>query len=162
VLDGAVIGAGESGFVAEDQLEALAVVGQVLEGPCQAGVRAGVFECRWKVLVVFEHVVVEDAGFDGGEATEAPLGGGDGFDQVCFDCGGGGKAAEIRVAVNLEVVVGFGGEEDLFRMEAVFEGVLGGARSARGSGGAGGFGAVGAARAGAGGLGFEMAGHAWR
>ena len=97
----------------------------------------------------FEAVVEEEVGFDGGEAAEAPAGDGEGFDEFGGEGRGGREVGEVGGEEGSVVVGGFGGEEDLFGVEAVFEGVLGGAGEARGRGGAGGFGSVGA-----GGLGF--------
>ena len=76
MLDGSVIDAGESGLVAKDELEALAVVGQVTERPGEAAIGAGVREFRRHAMGVFEHVVPEDVGFHDGKPGKTPAGGG--------------------------------------------------------------------------------------
>lgn len=92
----------------------------------------------------------EQAGFDGGDAAEAPAGGCEDFDEFGFEGGGGLELGEECGPEGGEFFGGFGGEEDSFGVEAVLEGILGGAGFAGGGGGAAGFGSVQA-----GGCGFE-------
>ncbi len=96
----------------------------------------------------------EETGFYGGDAAEAPEGGGEDFDEVGFEGGGGLELGEEGGSEGGEFFGGFGGEEDSFGVEAVLEGVLGGAGFAGGGGGAAGFGSVQA-----GGGGFERRRH---
>jgi hypothetical protein len=90
-----------------------------------------------------EHLVVEEGGFDGGVAAEAPLGGDDGFDEVEFDGVGGLEAEEAAVAEGVEdlgiLVIE---EEVLVGAEAVGGVVAGGDGLTSGGDGAIGLGSV--------------------
>ena len=63
----------------------------------------------YSTLVV--HFVGEEGGFDGGEAAEAPAGGGHGFYQFGFEEAGGGELFEVGVEEALVVGGRFGGED---------------------------------------------------
>jgi hypothetical protein len=89
-------------------------------------------------------LIGEQAGFDGPDAAEAPAGDGHGLDQVHFDGAGGLELLDVGVEEELELFVGFGGEQDGLGGEAVAEAVAGGLGSAFRGGGAAGLGTVGA------------------
>jgi len=93
--------------------------------------------------------MAEQAGFDGPDAAQAPAGDGHGFDQIHLDRVGGVELLDVGVEEELELFVGFGGEQDGLGGETVAEAVAGRLGSAFRSGGAAGLGAVGA-----GGFGF--------
>jgi hypothetical protein len=77
-----------------------------------------------EISFIFGKVVIENVGFDGGEAADAPTGEGEGFDEFGFDRGGGVELVEVGGAEGVEFGLGFVGEQNLFGVEAVFEGVL--------------------------------------
>lgn len=88
------------------------------------------------------HVVVHEGGFDVDEAAEAPVGGGDEFDEFGL-LGGGGLVFGVEVGAEGFVgVATVGWEDDDVGEEAVFEGVKRGFLFAFGGGGALGFGSV--------------------
>ena len=125
LFKGAVKGAGEGGFVAEEHLEGAAAVGEATEGPGQEDFVAEVSELVRDEEFALDRVGGEEVGFDGGEAAETPAGVGQGLDEFGFEMVGGLELVEVGCAEGVVVFGGFGGEEDLFGGEAVFEGVLG-------------------------------------
>jgi hypothetical protein len=94
LFEGASVGAALGAFVAEHQVEA-GLVGEVVEGPGKAvfwsGLVVAVFELSIHVDGHAVHFVGEDGGLDGGDAAEAPAGGGHGFDEFGFEEAGGGE-----------------------------------------------------------------------
>ena len=80
LLERTVIGALEGAFVADQEGEALAVVGEFLESVGEAVVVAGVLvhltEFIFDVFGAAHDFVAEESGLDGLEAAEAPAGGG--------------------------------------------------------------------------------------
>jgi hypothetical protein len=81
--------------------------------------------------------LVPVAGLDADDAAEAPLGFGEGADEAVFD-GALGLESGFELADESEVVFGiFGGEDNVFGIEAVFDGVSGGGGLAPGGSGAG-------------------------
>ena len=69
----------------------------------------------------------EDAGFDGAGAVEAPVVFGDGLGELLLENADGGEGFDDGLAVFLEGVVLFGGEEVDLAGESVFVGVETGA-----------------------------------
>lgn len=83
-------------------------------------------------------LVGEQAGFDGPDAAQPPAGDGHGLDQIHLDRAGGVELLDVGVEEELELFVGFGGEQDGLGGEAVAEAVAGRLGSAfRGGGAAG-------------------------
>lgn len=161
LLEGPVIGAPERPFVADQQDEALAVVGEFLEGVGEAVVVAGLLahltEFVCDVFGAAHDFVVEESGFDGLQAAETPAGGGQGVNQLRLDAGSGSEVREVGIEEELVVFAGLGGEHDGCGRRA---GGLGGGESVAGAvtGGlgaaCGGDGSAGLSAVGAGGFGF--------
>ena len=115
LFEGAVMGAVQSAFVADQQGQALAMIGHLLEGKGQAVNRfhfgeALLFDFGVEVFGAAQGLVVQKGGFDGGGAAEAPARGGHGMDQFDFDAGLGSELVEVSVEEGLEIFDGFGGE----------------------------------------------------
>ena len=85
LFEGAVVGAIESAFVAHQQGQALSVAGELLKDPSQASVVVRAMELPPAFLGAARHFLVEQGGFDGGNAAQAPAGGGHGLDQIHLD-----------------------------------------------------------------------------
>ena len=123
MLEGPVVGAAQGVLVAKNEGEAVAVVGEVAEDPGQA-VRIGdALVGLVEVLLTVERVKVQQRGFEDGDAVEAPAGDGHGLDGV--ELGGGLRVELVEVGVEEGLIIfgGFAGGDDLFRAEAVAEGV---------------------------------------
>ena len=115
LFEGAVMGAIEGAFVADQQGQAVALVGQLLERKGQAvnGFHVGeavLFDVGVDLVGTAEHFVVQEHGFDGADAAQAPAGDGHGLDQLHFDAGLGSELVEIGIEEGLEVFAGFGVE----------------------------------------------------
>jgi hypothetical protein len=150
--EGDVVFAEEAGLVAGEGVEGVVAVGEGFEGEGEAEgfVEVGPFLLDAGALA--GHLGVEEGGFGGPIATEAPTGGDELFEEVGFGGGGRREAMGVEVA---DVVEGGGflvGEDEGAGGESVGEGVEGGDGFAGGGGGSAGFGAV-EAGGGAGGLG---------
>ena len=147
---GAIVGSGEGGFVADEEVQGAAAVGEVAEGEGYTVLVFDSFELPGKTDAGLLHFVFEHAGFDRADAAEAPAGDGEGLNELGFDGVGGVIAVEVGVEEGLEVLFGFGGEGREVGGESVAEGVLGGFGFAFG-----GFGAVRFGSVEAGGFGFK-------
>ncbi len=179
-LDGAAVEALALGLVAEEEGEGIGLRGDGVEsaGECIGAVLGGGdFDISDQVLVegMVQEVIVadrfveaggEEAGFKGGGAEQGVLGQGDALDGEEFlrvDGLIGGDEVVLKAGNGVEFFEA--DDSELFGVEAVLAGVLGGAGLAlggAGSGGAGGVGAVGGdALGGGGGLtgGLRGAGH---
>jgi hypothetical protein len=149
LLEGTVEGAIEVALVTGEQREALVVIGEFLEDPGEAIVVGHFGEFFVHVFGAALERMAEQASFDGPDAAQAPAGDGHGLDQIHLDRVGGVELLDVGVEEELELLVGFGGEQDGLGGEAVAEAVAGRLGSAFRCGGAAGLGAVGA-----GGFGF--------
>jgi hypothetical protein len=130
VLEDAVAGAAEVGRVAiEDDEDA----GIVTEGAEREG-GLGFVGTDGKVLLYLwplaEHFEVEEGGFDGPDAIEAPAGGDQFVDEIGLDEVAGLELDVPGLLEGLEAVLGFAGEDDAGSGEAV------GHRAERGAGAA--------------------------
>ena len=145
IAEGARVGTAEAGFRAMQEGEVVPV-GQGFEGAGKG------FDGGWRVvreLFFARDGGGEELGFDEGDTVQPPLGGDHFVDQVKLDRAAGLELLEVGCLEGVELGGVFGGEDEGFRSEAVFEGVLGGAGAAGFGGRAAGFCAVGA-----GGFGF--------
>ncbi len=77
---GAVTGAGERAFITDYEGEDLAAVGQIAENEPEAAEVAGVGKILIEVFSGEIEFVVEDTGFEDGDAAETPAGYGQGAD----------------------------------------------------------------------------------
>ncbi len=116
LFEGAGIGAAKSAFVADQQAETLSAVGEMLEDESQAiaSVRFAVplREFSVNIFGAVLDFVAEQTGFDLGEASQTPAGGGHGLHEFGLDGAGGGELIEIGIEEELEVRGGFGGKHD--------------------------------------------------
>jgi len=154
LFERAVIGAIERGFVADDQGQAGAALGEVLEHPGDAVVVADIPEGPVDDRTAVCQMQPENIGFDTDDPVEPPAGDGHGFDGVVFDNTLRFERVEIGVEEDLEIVWRFAGDNDGLRAESVAGGIGCGFGFAFGSDGASGLGAVEA-----GGIGFEFTWH---
>jgi hypothetical protein len=86
------------------------VIRELLKDPRQASEVVRVIELPPAVLGVPRHFVVEQGGFDGGDAAQAPAGGGHGLDQIDLDAALGMELVGVGIEQSLEVFARFGGE----------------------------------------------------
>ena len=120
--------AGEGGFVADQEGQGRGAVGEAAEEP---GLDADIVDfgkLAGDIISGVDALVIEELGFDGGNAAEAPAGDGDGVDELGFDGIGGIEAVDIGVEECFEVVIGFVPQDGEFRGEAVAECVARGFR----------------------------------
>jgi hypothetical protein len=87
LFEGPVVAAVESSFVAEQQGQALLVVGHLLKNPGQTFVVAYLRVLLVDVFGAVQELEAEQVGFEGAEAAQAPAGDGHGFDQVGLNIG---------------------------------------------------------------------------
>src|SRR5258708_1617473 len=109
LFEGAVVGAIESAFVAHQQGQALSVAGELLKDPSQASVVVRAMELPPAFLGAARHFVVEQGGFDGGNAAQAPAGGGHGLNQFLLDAALGIELNDVGIEKSLELAAGLGG-----------------------------------------------------
>jgi hypothetical protein len=124
LVEGAVEGALDAGFVAAEGFE---------DAGCGTGVPAedvGEFVCvdeavvvGFEVLLVVDEAEIEEAGFDGAAAGEAPLGHDDLVDEGGFEGAGGLEVIEEGVEEFVEGLFVFAVDDGVFGGEAVFEGI---------------------------------------
>lgn len=151
LLESAVVSALKGAFVARDERKRAAA--SAAEGPGNALVAVGTLDEALDVFTVTIQLIAEVVGFDGDEAAQAPLRDGEGGDEIALDDIARTEVLDI-LAVEREIrTSGFVGEHDLFRSEAVAEGVPVRNGFAVGRDGAFGFGSVGAGDFGSGALG---------
>jgi hypothetical protein len=154
LLERAVIGAIEAGFIAHQERQTTAFVGHFLEGPGQA---VGIYdfgELFFHFLVAAQHFIGEQRGLDGAEAAKAPTGGGQGLRQFPLDASGGFELIHIGTEKKFEAFAGFGRENHGFGGESVAQAVAGGAGATFRGGRAAGLGAIGFGAVGTGRFGF--------
>ncbi len=123
---GAVVGAVERAFVAHHHGHALAIVGEPLEGECEAVVEGFQVGVASHFLAAVEQVVVEYAGFDVEQSAEAPAGGDHGGDEFELDGVLGLELLDVAVGEELVVLHGFAGDDDVLGEQAVAARVEGG------------------------------------
>ena len=102
LFEGPIVGAGEGGFVADDHGKGVAGVREVLKGPSELGVRLE--QVGRELADLFDGVVLEEVGFDGGESAEAPTGRREGFDEFGLESGGGLELLEVGGAEGGELL----------------------------------------------------------
>ena len=102
-MEGAVFVADEAGFVEREAIEVV----ELLESEGGAGGGIGV-----EAGAVVVDLEVEEGGFGGPEAAEAPFGGGEVFDGGGFGGGGGLEVVEEFGEEGGEALGGFGVEDD--------------------------------------------------
>ena len=115
LFEGAVELAGESRFVHAEGGEGAGLLGEGVGGTCG-----------------------QEFGFEGGDAVEAPGGGGEGVDELFFESAEGLEVGEEALEVELELGGVLGGQEGGTAGEAMAEGVEGRAEFAGVGAGAGG------------------------
>jgi hypothetical protein len=151
VFEGAVIDAGWRGFITDQELEDLAPVGQFLENEPKASDAVNFGKLFVDVFFGVDDFVIEDGGFEGGDAAKAPAGYGEGADELAFDPVVGPEKGFVGFEELVEVFLGIVRQGRIERgAEAVFAGVLGGAGFAFAGDGSAGFRAVGAGGVGSG------------
>ena len=146
-VEGAVEGALDAGLVAAEGVE---------DAGCGTGVPAedvGEFVFVGKAAVVgfevplvVDEAEIEEAGFDGAAAGEAPLGHDDLVDEGGFESAGGLEVIEEGVEEFVEGIFLFAPDDGVIGSESVFEGIEADGGLALGGGGAGavlGVGAIG-------------------
>jgi hypothetical protein len=131
-------------LVAVQQAEGGVGAGHAIEGYGDAAAVVDVVEVVIDPFLVVFHLVFEEAGFDGGVAAEAPVGGGELADEIELGLAAGVEVGEVVVELGFVFGARFGGEDDGLGGESVGEGVERGGGFAGWGDGAGGFGAVGA------------------
>ena len=77
----------------------------------------------FEVLLVVDEAEIEEAGFDGAAAGEAPLGHDDLVDEGGLDGAGGLEVVEEGVEEFVEGLIVFAEDDGVFGGEAVFEGI---------------------------------------
>lgn len=146
-FEGAVEGAGVAGLVAVEGGEDAGLVAQGAEGQGGAGLVGADFEFLLDPGFLAGHFEIEEGGFEGGGAVHAPLGGDELEDEGVVNDVGGLEVGEVGVAEGVEVVFGFGLENDGGAGgEAVGEGGVAAAGEALGGDGPVGASAIGAGR----------------
>jgi len=73
----------------------VSAVSQLLKHPRQAIVIVYIGKLFVKVVLAAHHFSVDESGFDGSNAVQAPTGGGQGQKQIVFDAGRGLKVIDI-------------------------------------------------------------------
>jgi hypothetical protein len=124
LFGGAVIGAVERGFVADQDIQRPAFPGELLKDKGEAGFLADVVEGVVDVGLRDGQFVVEQIGFKIADASQAPAGDGHGMDQLYFDGVGGVVAVDVGVEEKLEVVLRFTVEDAELGGESVAKSVL--------------------------------------
>ncbi len=134
--EGALIDVVEAGFIAVGEAEGVAG-GELVEGADEAVER---------IRDAAEPIglVLQEAGFDGPVAVEAPVGGSHFFDEGVFDAIGGLEAVEVLVEHGEEVFGRFALEDEATGEQAMADRVAGGTLFTLRSDGAPGAGAIGA------------------
>src|ERR1700690_385963 len=143
----------EAGCVAVEAFEGAAIVYQVLVGDGGLGLGAADLEHGANFGLLANHLVLHEDGLEDQDAVEAPAGDDQLIDEV--EAGGGlGLVLGEVLFHGVEVLSGFGFEDDQVGGEAVGEAGAAGAGAAFWGGGGAGFGAVCA-----GGIDAFLAGH---
>jgi hypothetical protein len=135
LFESAFKGAGEAGLVADEHVQGGAF-GQIPKGEGETVITRGAGELRVNESGPPLDVIVEDGGFDQGEAAQTPAGGGHGLDQLLFDGVGGLETVKEGIEERLIFLTGFGCEDDGFGGEAVAQAVARGTGATLGGGGA--------------------------
>jgi hypothetical protein len=143
LLERPVEGAIEVALIPGQQGQTLPAIGQSLEDPGQAILSSQVRELVVDIFGAARELIREQAGFDGPDAAQAPAGDGHGLDQIHLDIVGRLELLDVGVEEELELFLGFGGEQDGLGGETVAEAVAGGFRPAFRGGWTSGPGAVG-------------------
>ncbi|MEP6533711.1 MAG: hypothetical protein ABJF23_00215 [Bryobacteraceae bacterium] len=119
----AVEGASEAGFVTQDEVERQAVGGEV--GDCSGGT-IGLFDGRFPMELrgfPLDHSTIERDGFEIAGALHTPAGGYHVMHQVALDGVSGIVEFDVVLKQFVELLAGFGGEDDGFGCEAMTDGV---------------------------------------
>lgn len=123
-FEGCLEAPAETGLVTGDEIEGVCLVGEGAEGGGETCAFVDVAVALAELGVLLVHFGVDEVGFDGPGAAEAPAGGGDFLDEFGFE-GVGGR--EVRLAggeERVEIRFGFVAEDEHFlRAQAVFQGV---------------------------------------
>jgi hypothetical protein len=125
LFEGPVMGAIQGAFVAHQQGEGLAVIGEFLKDPGDAIVVVHIGELVVDVFVAAHEFGVERVRFDAADAAETPAGGCHRFDQFGFEGGLGVELVHVGIEEELELFAGFGGEDDGLGGQAMADGVAG-------------------------------------
>ena len=104
LLEGPVIGASQSGFIADQQGEGLSVVGQPLKDPREVVIVVHPNELLVDGRLAARHFVFQNGGFDGQDAAQAPAGGGHGVDQFRLDAAVGIELMDVGIEEELVVL----------------------------------------------------------
>ncbi len=111
-FEGAVEGASVARLVTVEGGEDAGIVAQGAEGQGGAGLVVADLELLLDEVLAAGHFEVEEGAFEGGGAVHAPPGGDELDDEGLFDDVGGLEVVEVGVAEGVEVVLGFGFEDD--------------------------------------------------
>jgi hypothetical protein len=125
LLEGAVMGTVQGAFVADDEGQALAVVGQSLKDPGEGAVVIHVLEFVVNILAAAHDFHAEQAGFNGADAAQAPAGDGHGIHQFPFDVALGLELLDVGLAERLESGFRLSAEDDALGAESMADAVLG-------------------------------------
>jgi hypothetical protein len=120
VVEGALVHEVEAAFVAVEEAE-FGRGGELAEG----GIHAGELSAGGLLL----HGVFEHFGFERPGAAEAPVGGGEFFDEAVLEIVNGGESLEEDVAEGFEVLGALVADEDLLGEQTMTDGIGGAARA---------------------------------
>jgi hypothetical protein len=116
-----------AGFVAIEECEGFGLVGETAEGEGQAAVAVGLHEFFVDVVLLAFHFQIQQCAFHREDSLEAPAGRDELFDETVFDGALGFEVGHAGLSQVLIFLFGFVGEDEVFRVQAVGDGVDGGA-----------------------------------
>ncbi len=143
-FESAVDGSGEADFVAVEQGEGWGVVAEGFEGEGGASGFVNEFELLIDTGALPGRFEIEEGGFEGPDALEAPAGDDDLVDQVGLELVGRDELVDVGLAEAFESLSGFVLEDDDAGAESVGDGVAGRPGASFGCFGPAGLGSIGA------------------
>ncbi len=126
MLESFVIRTREGGFIADDEGQSGAGLGEIVENPGDAVVVGDVIVGSFEKIIAVGELDFEERGFKRRDAEKPPAGKGHRFDGVRFGDVLRAELVEVGVEETLEVGAGFVGEDDGSGAESMAEGVPGG------------------------------------
>jgi hypothetical protein len=143
-FEGAVDGSGEAGFVAVKEGEGAGVIGEGFEGEGDARGLVDFLEFAFDFGALPGDFAIEEGGFEGPGAFEAPAGDDDLVHEIGLDLVTGREVGDIGIADPLEALRGFVFEDSDLGVQPVGGGVAGGFGFTFDGFGPAGFGSIGA------------------
>jgi hypothetical protein len=113
----------EASLVAVEQRKRRALFGKRFKGEGQSYAFVDVFPLFVNIFAALFHLDVEETGLDGGISGQAPMRRGELQDQISFRFVGGSEVLEVVVKLGLVLFLGFVGQNDGFRGNAMLDGV---------------------------------------